>query len=235
MRNLIATSLLLAGMSTAAAADYVENRDLDANIDDGDTLMIVAGAGTLDVVGVDGTDKVTVKATIVIPDSSEAKGKKIIAEDLTLDLEQSGDTVTLTSKFDSSFWSGSSGRVDLEVRAPRGVNVTIDDGSGSMDVAGFQADVKIDDGSGSIDVRDVGNLEVNDGSGSIDVDGVAGDVYIDDGSGGITVDGVGGTVRIDDGSGSIRVTDVAKDLILLDDGSGSFKYSDVRGTVSGDI
>lgn len=232
MRSLIAMAIFLASFASAAAGDYEETRDLTVDASGVETLVIDVGAGSLDVAGVDGLDTIEVKATIVIPDADADDGRKVIEKNLVLTLERHDDRATLTSEFDRRFWGfNSNGRVDLEVRAPSTLAVSIDDGSGSMDVSNFSADVSIDDGSGSIDVQNVGALKIDDGSGSIDVSGATGDVYVNDGSGSITVDAVGGSVTIDDGSGSIRVNDVAEDLIIVDDGSGSVSFSDIRGTV----
>jgi len=235
MRSLIVTALVLAGHTSAAASDYEEFRDLAADANGVATLIINVGAGSLDVAGVDGLDTIEVKATIVVPDVDDDKGREIVEKNLVLTLDSDNGEVVLKSEFDRSFWnSSSSGRVDLEVRAPSTLAVSIDDGSGSMDVSNFSADVKIDDGSGSIDVENVGALDIDDGSGSIDVSGANGDVYVNDGSGSITINSVGGTVTIDDGSGSIKVSDVSEDLIIVDDGSGSLSFSDIRGTVEED-
>jgi hypothetical protein len=232
MRSLIATVIFLVSFATAVASDYEEARDLTVDASGVEKLIINVGAGSLDVAGVDGLDTIEVKATIVIPDADDEDGQKVIEKYLELTLDRHDTSVELKSEFHSRFWgSNSSGRVDLEVRAPSTLAVSIDDGSGSMDISNFSADVRIDDGSGSIDVQNVGALNIDDGSGSIDVSGVTGDVYVNDGSGSITVNSVSGSVTIDDGSGSIRVTDVAEDLIIVDDGSGSVSFSDIRGTV----
>ena len=232
MRSFIVMAMFLASFTSVAASDFEEARDLAVDAGGVESLVINVGAGDLHVTGVDGLDSIDVKATIIIPDADEDDGRKAIEKDMTLTLEVEGDTATLKSEFEQSFWAfGSSGRIDLEVRAPMNLALSIDDGSGSMDVSNFSADVSIDDGSGSIDIQKVAGVNIDDGSGSIDISGATGDVYINDGSGSITVESVGGTVTIDDGSGSIRVSDVAKDLIILDDGSGSLSYSDVRGMV----
>jgi len=233
MRSLIVTAMFLASIACAAADDYEEPRDLAIDANGIETLTINVGAGSLYVEGVEGLDSIEVKATIVIPDEDDAR--KIIEKNLTLSLDSGNGEAVLKSEFDQGFWgSGSSGRVDLEVRAPSTLAVSIDDGSGSMEVANFSAEVRIDDGSGSIDVQQVGTLNIDDGSGSIDISGANGDVYVNDGSGSITIEAVTGTVTIDDGSGSIRVSDVSEDLIIIDDGSGSLSFSDIRGTVEED-
>lgn len=217
MRRFIVMTMFLASCASAAAGDYKEVRDLTVDAEGVETLIINVGAGSLDVRGIEGLDSIDVKATIVIPDADDDKGRKVITKKLTLTLESDGGVVDLKSSFNQGFWSaGSGGRVDLEVRAPSNLAVSIDDGSGS------------------IDIQQVASVNIDDGSGSIDISGTTGDVYINDGSGSITVESVGGTVTIDDGSGSIRVNDVAEDLIILDDGSGSVSFSDVRGTVEQD-
>jgi len=235
MRSYIVVAMFLGSFSSAIAGDYTESRDLGLDVAGLQKLVIDAGAGSLDVKGVEQLDRVEVIATIIVPDVNEADGKKKIAKDMVLSLDRDGEAAKLTATFEQGLWGrGSSARINLEVRAPATIAVKIDDSSGSLDVSGFTADVSIDDNSGSIDVRHVGNLRIHDGSGSIDIDDVNGDVYVDDGSGSITIDAVDGSVTIDDGSGSIRVNDVAKDLILLDTGSGGVSFSDVRGTVEED-
>ena len=235
MHWFIVLAMFMAFSANAAAGDYTEVRDLRLDAAGLDNFIIDAGAGSLDVTGVDGLRHIEVKASIIVPDADEDEGRKIIGKGMKLSLEQDGEAAKLVAGFDNRFWgSGSNSRIDLDVRVPVTMALAIDDGSGSVDVADVAAAVRIDDGSGSIDVRRVGSLHINDGSGSIDVRAVDGDVYVDDGSGSITIEAVGGSVTIDDGSGGIRVSDVAKDLIILDDGSGSVTYTDVRGTFEGD-
>lgn len=235
MRSYIFLAIILASSPGAAADEYTETRDLSLAAAGIDTFVINVGAGSLDVRGFEGLQTIEVKATIVVPDADSEDGKRIIEDDLELTLERAADSAVLESRFARHFWGfGSDAYVDLEVRAPASMVIEIDDGSGSMDVAGFVSDVRIDDGSGSIDVNAAGGLYIDDGSGSIDVLNVSRDVYINDGSGSITVEKVGGTVTIDDGSGGIRVKNVAGDLIILDAGSGSVSFADIRGTVEED-
>ena len=235
MRGFILMAMFLASFTASAASDYTETRNLTIDTDGLELFFINAGAGRIDVEGVDGIDRIEVKATIVIPDTDEDDALKMIEKKMELGLERKDGQAVLKSWFEGSFWGfGSDGHIDLEIRAPASLAISIDDGSGSIEVRNFVADVRIDDGSGSIDVQTVGALDIDDGSGSIDVMDVAGDVFIDDGSGGITVEKVGGSVTIDDGSGSIHVRDVARDLTILDAGSGSVSFSDIRGTVEQD-
>ena len=235
MRSFIVMAMFTASFAHAAWMDYTEERDLALDADGVDSLEIRAGAGSLEVRGVDGQDRLIVNATIVLSDADDDDAPGIIKKNMRLSLDKRGDGAFLEATFDDG-WFGTSGgaRIDLDVTVPTGMALAIDDSSGSIDVADTEADLKIDDGSGSIDIRNVANVDVEDGSGSIDIANAAGDVKVNDGSGSIEVRSVAGSVTIDDGSGSIRVSDVEKDLILVDDGSGSFKYSDVRGRVDQD-
>ncbi len=235
MRGFIVMAMFVASFAHASWMDYTEERDLALDADGIDSLEIKAGAGRMEVRGVDGQDDIIVKATIVLPDVDDDDATAFIEKRMRLSLDKRGDAAMLEATFEDG-WLGTSGsaRIDLEVTMPTGLALTIDDSSGSIEVEDTEADLKIDDSSGSIDIRNVGNVIVEDGSGSIEIEEAAGDVDVTDGSGSIRVRSVGGSVTIDDGSGSIKVSDVEKDLILVDDGSGSFKYSDVRGKVEQD-
>ena len=235
MRQATLAALVLVGFASTAVAEYEETRELSVDASGADELILKTGAGSLQVEGVDGLDTVEVEAQIVIDVMRDSKGREIAEKGVLLELDRNGDTVRLEADIDQGLWNfGSGGQVNLVVRAPTGLEILIDDGSGSIAVKGTKANVRIDDGSGSIKVAGVADLTIDDGSGSITVDDAQGDVSIIDGSGSITVQNVGGSVTIDDGSGSIRVSDVEEDLIIVDDGSGSLKFDDVRGTVEQD-
>ena len=232
MRSIIVMAMFAVSLAQADSSDYEEVRDMDLSADGISVLSIKAGAGSMDVRGVDGSDSISVKATIVVPDADEEDALKVIEKEMTLLLEQKGGEARLKAWFDQRFMGhGSNAHIVLEVSVPKGLSVNIDDGSGSLDVVDIAGDVTIDDGSGSIDVKNVANLKIDDDSGSIDVENATGDVSIVDGSGSISVRHVTGSVTIDDGSGSIKVSDVENDLVIVDDGSGSLSISDVRGKV----
>jgi DUF4097 and DUF4098 domain-containing protein YvlB len=232
MRSFIVMAMFAASLAHADWSDYEEVRNLDLDADGVSQLSINAGAGSMDVTGVSGLDKISVKATVVVPDTDEDKAVKVIEKKMTLSLDQQGSEAQLDAWFDDGFMGfGSNAHIVLEVSVPQGLSVNIDDGSGSIDVRDIAGDVTIDDGSGSIDVANVASLKIDDGSGSIDVENVSGDVSIVDGSGSISVVHVKGSVTIDDGSGSINVSDVENDLIIVDDGSGGLSFSDIRGSV----
>ncbi len=235
MRNFALATLFLAGLAGPAAADYSESRELSVDASGASRLELVTGAGSLIVQGVNGLDAVEVDAKIVVGAIRDGKGREMIEKHAVLELDRKGDRIRLIAEFDNGVRSwGSGGRIDVVVRAPAGLELSIDDGSGSLRVRDFDADVRIEDGSGSVVVDSVGALNLDDGSGSIKVRNAAGDVYINDGSGSITIDTVDGTVTIDDGAGGIDVSGVTEDLVIIDDGSGGIRFNDVRGKVEQD-
>ena len=235
MRSFIVMAMFAVSLGHAAMNDFTEVRELELDSEDIEVLSIDAGAGSMDITGIAGAKKISVKALITVEDTDADDALKVIKRKMTLSLDRSGSTARLKASFESRFMGFSpDARIDIEVDVPQGMAVTIDDGSGSIDVADLEADLSIDDGSGSIDVKNVANVKINDGSGSIDVERASGDVSIIDGSGSITVRDVQGSVSIDDGSGSIKVSDVEKDLIIIDDGSGGFTFSGIRGAVEQD-
>jgi len=232
MRSIIVMAMFLASFADAAWKDYTTVRDLEVDAAGIERFEINAGAGSLDIQGVAGLDSLIVVATVVVPESNEDDAVQLIDKKMRLSLDRNGDNAKLESWFEDGWLGrGSSARIDLKISVPTGVTIRIDDGSGSIDLIGVEADVSIDDGSGSIQVQGVASVSIDDGSGAIEVSDATGDVSIIDGSGSINVRSVGGSVSVDDGSGSIKVSDVEQDLTIVDDGSGGFSYSDVRGRV----
>ena len=219
------------GLAQAGPEDYTEVRDLSLDATGLQEFSIDAGAGSLDVTGVQGRTDIVVTATITVEDKDEEDAREMLEKRLVLTLERRGDEAELKSVFRDTWGWDANAIVDLDVHMPAGVGLRVDDGSGSVTIMDVTSDILVDDGSGTVTVTNAGAVTIDDGSGSISVIGAAGNVHVDDGSGTIEIRGVDGSVRIDDGSGTIRVDDVEHDLIIEDDGSGSLKYTNIRGTV----
>lgn len=241
-------SLLVIGLLCGASANGWEQCRYEAESSDSIRLgraqlvEIYALAGSLEVIGEKGAKQVTVDATACATKEElldkvqwglESKDRKVIL-DTDLPRDYTDDYAVL----------------NLVVTVPAGVDVNIDDTSGSLTVRRVGAltvrdrsgsititdaggPVTIDDSSGSIKVENVrGDLQVDDSSGSIDIEEVTGSVLVSDGSGSIDIDDVGGSVEIEsDGSGSISVADVGGDFLVGDDGSGSISHRRVAGAV----
>ena len=232
MRSFMVMGMFVASLASAEYNGYTEARDLQLSTDGITEFEVDTGAGSLTIKGIPGASEIRVKALIRIDNDDDEKARRAIESDVTLTLVKSNHRAKLKAEFDNKFWRGSrGGLIDLEVEMPADLKLSVDDGSGSIDIGDVMADIKVDDGSGSIVIRNVGNIRIDDGSGFIKVAIAGGDVSIDDGSGEITVEQVGGNVTIDDGSGGIDVSDVEHDLIIVDDGSGGLSVQNVRGSV----
>jgi DUF4097 and DUF4098 domain-containing protein YvlB len=197
-------------------------------------LSIDAGAGSLEILGVEGLSEIEVEAEIDVRGVSERRLDDFLKNHMRLSLDKDGSVAVLKAYFEFSGFNffGGNASIDLKVRLPKTMALYVDDGSGWMTIEGLRGDVRIDDGSGELTVRNIdGNLTIDDGSGDIDVRDVTGDVRIDDGSGSMRVVRIGGTVRVDDGSGSIVIDDVAEDVIFDSTGSGSVRTNNVRGRI----
>jgi hypothetical protein len=233
MRTILILVMFTANLAYADRGDIEEVRNLELDARSISGIEIESRAGSLEVTGDSGSDRVLVTAVISVPGNSEEKAGRIIANDLVLSLEKKGETAVLKGYFDesSSGW-GESPSVRLEVRVPGRFTLTVDDSSGSITVNDVAGNIAIDDSSGSIQMEQVGgSIDIMDSSGSISVVGVGDDLSIEDGSGSIKVRDVAGTVTIDDGSGSISVKNVKQDLVILSAGSGSVKYANIQGRI----
>lgn len=229
--------LLLLGLALPAHAgwgdyDYKEERELSLDAGGLKSLRVDAGAGSLSVRGVDGSDRIEVLATVLVAGAEGDKARDYIERRMVLTLDKSGNRGELVADFKDSMGFGKSGAIALDIRVPKGIDLDIDDGSGSIEVRDTEGALEINDGSGSISARNVTDVRIDDGSGSIEITDANGDVRIDDGSGSIKVSRVTGSVVVDDGSGSINVADVQGSFSVVDAGSGSVNYSDVAGEVS---
>lgn len=240
----IAITSLFSGCIVVAKPSHVNTHQrktltLDASQLNG--LDIRVGAGNLEVIGQQDTTEIIVKVGIY----SDSKHKN----DYELSLDERGNSAELVAKMGntSGFWIGDSPRIDVVVVVPQTLKITIDDGSGNINIAHIHAPVAVKDGSGDIMVKDIngdvniddgsgeivianinGNLNIHDGSGSITVKDISGSASFEDGSGDLTVRKVTGVVTVDDGSGDIDI-EQAGGLTILETGSGGLKVSKVTG------
>ncbi|HGY55754.1 MAG TPA: hypothetical protein ENK44_08640 [Caldithrix abyssi] len=222
----------------AAAADLKETRLLTLSAENIDLLEIDCGAGFLKINGQKDANEIVVKAEIFIDVNDMDDFEEILKKNLRLELKQKGSKAVLEAGFDNdgSFFGALTSasvnkRIDLTIELPEHLNLSIDDGSGTMSIRNIKGNVAIDDGSGSIEVLDSGGkVKIDDGSGSIDLRHIGGSVDIDDGSGEIICDDIDGDCNIEDGSGDLTVMNVTGD-VTIDDGSGSIEIDTVQGDV----
>jgi len=212
-------------------------------------VRIDAGAGFLRVEGRDGLNEVRVRGTARVEGRGRLQDIRLIAERREGEVYIKADI----PKNDTDDWrDGSLLALDMIIEVPRTMRLdvedtsgeasffntgalTLDDGSGAIEVRGMRGNLEIDDGSGEIQIDGVdGDVRISDGSGEIDARKVTGDFTVaDDGSGGIRVRDVSGTMRVgSDGSGNIDVDGIGGDFVVDSDGGGGIRYDTVKGRVS---
>ncbi|WP_037470845.1 DUF4097 family beta strand repeat-containing protein [Shewanella waksmanii] len=180
-------------------------------------LIATTGAGALNIQGVAGLNHVKLEADIYTRDGISPN----------LSLKRQGNQAIVVADFNDQSYSGRSPYIDVTLRVPARFNMEIEDGSGSIDIDGVNANIAISDGSGSLSVTNGNNLTINDGSGSIAVRDIQGEVSVDDGSGSMELVNIGGDVMINDGSGDLSVRDVAG-KVTIDDGSGDIDINNAQ-------
>ena len=215
-----------------------------------DNLDIDCEAGFLKVYGIEGLDKIEVKAEIVVDISNKEDRENFIRDRVRLSLERRGNKAVLISHIDNHSFFSRHELINLTVRMPQKMNLKVDDGSGSMEIKDIVGDLSIDDGSGGIDITNItgnvhiddgsgevnlntitGYVEVEDGSGELEIENITGDLNVDDGSGSLRISNIAGNVIITDGSGSIDIDGVDKDVTIKEAGSGGLSIHDVKGRV----
>jgi hypothetical protein len=176
------------------------------------TLVATTGAGNLTVVGSSTSTTVEVNATIY----------SVEEDDITLTLDKRGTSAVLTAQLRERAYANNRARIDLEITVPAAFALTLEDGSGNVDITGLQGDLDITEGSGELKVQGGHHVNVVDGSGNLSITDATGDVTVEDGSGHLAVFRTGGTVTIDDGSGDITV-EQAGGLTIKNAGSGALR------------
>jgi len=217
---------VVAGVRTrrGGECEYEIDRELTVSVSAGSTLSVNAGSGELRIEGRQGLDEIQAVGRV-------CASHEEFLDDLQITAEMVGQNVVLSAHYPETWgWRGNrTARIDLTIAMPLGMELDVDDSSGSMVISG-SGELRIDDSSGSMRVSGInGSLSIDDSSGDIVVEDVAGDVEIRDGSGGIDVRDVRGTVSLRDGSGGIDVAEVERDVIVEDDGSGSIDVRAVGG------
>lgn len=216
-------------------ADIDLEKDLSLSASGLNAMRIDAGAGELNIVGVEGLNEIEVQADIRTSDEI----------DYTFSLVKKGDTAVLIAKHDEysgswGNWSNNYPKIDLQVSVPARLLLQVKDGSGNLSIKDIANDVTLDDGSGNAKISNInGHLNVDDGSGDLIITNISKTLKIDDGSGDLRISDIDGSLDIEDGSGGLSVKNVSSDIVI-DDSSGEITIATAGGDVniedsSGDI
>jgi len=216
-----------------------QQRELTLDSQDLQGLIAETGAGSLEIIGVEDLTQIKLVADIYSNDDSKViltLEKKANKAKLKADFEQSGFN-NYSPYIDLKLQVPANLALDIDdgsgaiLISKMTADINVKDGSGELIINGGN-NVSIDDGSGDIEVSQInGNLTIDDGSGAIKVTDIRGNIAIDDGSGNIEVANVQSPVTITDGSGDINIFNT-KGLTILAAGSGDVKFNKIDGPVS---
>lgn len=233
MPRSLTAALLLALVASPAAAqwgrgrEYTAERSATISTARASRIGIQARAGSLRIVGRSGLDEVRAHGT------ARASSRDVL-ESVRLRADRSGSAVTIVVETPERLRDDDWAALDLVVEVPGDLPLTVEDGSGDVEIRDVGA-LELHDGSGGVTIDGLdGSLRLVDGSGELRVTGVRGDVEIEDGSGETIVRDVRGTVRIDDGSGELEIRDVGHDVFLARKGSGDVTVTRVGGDLRAD-
>lgn len=232
MRKTLLTALVLLALPTVTFADSCNyEKEIEFTIDAASiqNLIVVVGAGELAIKGSGNTSEVSVTAVACASSRNQL-------DDMDLVHRSSGSDLKIFTKIENRGrflfrWGNSNAYIDIEMVVPEALFLQVDDGSGSVSIAGVSA-LSLEDGSGPIEISNVfGDVYVDDGSGSIEISNVDGLVSIDDGSGDLKILESNGVHIIDDGSGDIHIANIIQNVYIEDDGSGDIDIQDIGGDV----
>lgn len=206
-----------------------QQRELTLDSQDLQGLIAETGAGSLEIIGVEGLTQIKLVADIYSNDDSK----------LILTLEKKANKAKLKADFEQSGFNNYSPYIDLKLQVPANLALDIDDGSGAILISKMTADINVKDGSGELIINGGNNVSIDDGSGDIEVSQINGNLTVEDGSGAIKVTDVRGNIAIDDGSGNIEVANV-QSAVTITDGSGDINVFNTKGLTilaagSGDV
>jgi Toastrack DUF4097 len=205
MRRVLAGGILalaVVGLSGCALANK-QLRD-EQTIETGVTSVTInGGGGSVRITGSSPDASVHVKRHVRYRNQKPGATTKVDA-----------GALTLNTSCGAICW------VDYDVTAPKGITVGGRNGSGDVFLSAV-SNISVEVGSGRIDVRNAsGNVSARTGSGDIDVSGVTGAVVCRAGSGDVQLRNVASDAVAETGSGDINATDLSGAHTSTHTGSG---------------
>jgi hypothetical protein len=229
MNKLLILSVCLFSTSLQAwNCKYEKDIDQVLDLNGSEMLIILAGAGDLEIEGDDDVSVATIRGKVCVSEEDWLDESRV---DVTRG--RNAEIVVELPEISSS-WSlmGSNyAYIDLEITVPSSLQLDIKDSSGDVEIEGVST-LSLKDSSGDVRLEDIeGSVTLNDSSGDLVLEGIEGDVTVDsDSSGDIRGRDVDGSVLVRrDSSGDIRFIDVSRNFTVERDSSGDITAKGVGG------
>lgn len=218
--------VLTALFSGSSLADYryEKTEKMEIPVESAELLQVIGSQGDMVVTskGDSKTISVEILKTVKAEDEERAAA---LAEEMGLEVTRRDDLIKLETKYPESFNKdtsilkmifkrGPDLSMDLTIRIPESLRISLVTASGDVDISDIISDVEISTASGDIDAENIrGFLKINVASGDVDVKNTAG-LVITSASGDITAADVDGDAMISVTSGDIDLKDINGDIDL---------------------
>ncbi|GIF74015.1 DUF4097 family beta strand repeat-containing protein [Asanoa siamensis] len=116
-----------------------------------------------------------------------------------------GRLTVRTPKGIARWFSGNTGRIEVEVAVPAGSRLEGSTDAGDLHAAGPLGDTRYKTGFGAVRLAETGRLRLDTGAGDVTVDRVAGDAEVTTGTGRVHIGKVEGTAVVKNSSGETWV------------------------------
>ena len=228
MKRILPVFSLVFLLTCALAVGGVED-DINKSfrVKPGGTLKIDTSRGSIDVRG-SGNDSVDIEITREVRSTSDKRAKEVL-DDFIIDIDQSGNNVTIKAEFKDKKWDRAWNRIRNRLRikyivtVPDRYNVDLHTSGGSITVEDLEGRVLTDTSGGSLYFdRIVGPIDGKTSGGSITIGDTSDRVKVHTSGGSIKIDRAGGEVDATTSGGSITVNEV-KGKIYAKTSGGSVK------------
>jgi DUF4097 and DUF4098 domain-containing protein YvlB len=205
-------------------AKYERTVQQQAPLSPGSNLLLQTSFGSIVVTGGDVTE-CTVIATIIgrAPTAEEAQ---LLAEQVKIELETVGDTLTVKAEKPPRK-NRCSISISYDITVPKQTNIECASSYGSIELSNIKGKTSGKTSSGSIEAKNIeGSADLDTSYGSIKCRNITGDnIIVKSSSGSITAEIIKGTTQLTTSYGSITCTDMSGGDIKLKTSSGKIKLS----------
>lgn len=183
--------------------------------------------GDIEIFGWD-QNKIEIKATIRVEARRESTAKEIL-DAIVINVNQSAQTVKVSTDYPEKGWKNVSYSVDYEIHIPANSPVSSESSFGNMTLTGLTGKLSATLKHGDLRVEDcLGQSDLKNQFGQITVRGLGGSSKISNMNGDIEVETVNGSLQAEGRFGNISVMNVDGDL-TLDGSNGDLDVKTVKG------
>jgi hypothetical protein len=220
IRNLCLGAIALAALAAVATPARADDWSKTYALTGRPQLSVEAGDGRVTIVSAD-QNKIDARVT--------TEGWRIGSQ-VQIEESQSGNAVEIRIRIPHQFFTFSIGRrsIHIDLTVPRGSDLDIHTGDGSISAASVSGHIRLDSGDGSISAQGLtGDVYLHSGDGSIEGEGLDGALDASSGDGRIDVRGRFDSLRVKTGDGSVSASATAGSKIStewsLRSGDGSIR------------